>query len=56
MKEYNVLTPSLGFRNRTKNFETILNDHAREDWTVKSIVSSTHSSITYIVFERNKNR
>ncbi|MCT4630469.1 DUF4177 domain-containing protein [Winogradskyella sp.] len=52
MKEYKVIRPKFGFRNRFKNFEDILNQHAREGWTVTFIGQSW----TSVVFERDKNR
>lgn len=55
MKEYKVLNPSLGFRNRTEKLEDILNNHAREGWVVNTITSHQHG-ISYIVLEREKNR
>jgi hypothetical protein len=56
MKEYKVVNPSLGFRNRTQKLEDLLNLHAREGWSVKSIVDNGHGQISMIVFEREKNR
>ena len=37
MKEYKVVIPKLGFRNRHRNFEDLLNQYAREGWEVKEI-------------------
>ncbi len=56
MKEYKVLSPALGFRKKSQTFEDILNTHAREGWAVKSIITNNHGGITYIIFERDKNR
>lgn len=56
MKEYKVLSPALGFRKKSQTFEDILNTYAREGWVVKSIVTNSHGGITYIIFERKKNR
>lgn len=55
MKEYKVLTPTLGFRNKTKKLEELLNDEARAGWSLQSIVPHAHG-IMFIVFERSKNR
>ncbi|WP_159951558.1 DUF4177 domain-containing protein [Polaribacter septentrionalilitoris] len=52
MKEYKVVMPKLGFRNRNKNLEELLNQHAREGWVLKHINDNWYS----IVFERDKNR
>ncbi len=52
MKEYKVVTLKLGFRNRTKNFEDLLNQYAREGWVLKHI---PQNGIT-MVLERDKNR
>jgi hypothetical protein len=52
MKEYKVIIPKLGFKNRVQNFEDLLNQYAREGWVVNDIASSW----TSVVFERNKNR
>ncbi len=51
MKEYKVILPKLGFRNRNKNLEDLLNQYAREGWVVNHI-----SQTGTVVFERNKNR
>ncbi len=55
MKEYKVITPKLGFRNRAQKLMDLLNDNARESWNVTSIVPHQHG-ISYIVLERDKNR
>jgi hypothetical protein len=52
MKEYKVIVPKVGFRNRVRNFEDILNQHAREGWNVIEIGQGWSS----VVFERDKNR
>ena len=52
MKEYKVVSPKLGFKNRTQKYEAVLNQHAREGWVVHSIYQSTAD----ILFEREKNR
>lgn len=52
MKEYKVITPKLGFKNRIQNFEDLLNQYAREGWVVNNIAAGW----TSVVFERNKNR
>lgn len=52
MKEYKVVIPKLGFTNRAKKFEDLLNQYAREGWMVKHIGVNSPT----IVFERDKNR
>jgi hypothetical protein len=52
MKEYKVIQPKTGFRNRFQNFEDILNQYAREGWQVKFIGQGWSS----VVLERDKNR
>jgi len=52
MKEYKVVTLKLGFRNRTQNFEDLLNQYAREGWTLKEVPANWNS----IILERDKNR
>lgn len=52
MKEYKVVTLKLGFRNRTQNFEDLLNQYAREGWEYKDIPHGWNS----IILERVKNR
>lgn len=52
MKEYKVVLPKLGFRNRIQNYEDLLNNYAREGWTVKHIGQQS----PMVVFERDKNR
>ena len=52
MKEYKIVTPKLGFRNRMQNFEDELNQYAREGWRVINI----NQTWTSVVFERDKNR
>jgi hypothetical protein len=56
MKEYKVVNPALGFRNRSQKLEDLLNLHSRESWQVKSIIDNGHGSVFMIVFEREKNR
>ncbi|WP_225035473.1 DUF4177 domain-containing protein [Winogradskyella sp. SM1960] len=52
MKEYKVVIPKLGFRNRVQNFEDFLNQYAREGWVVNQIAVNWAT----VVFERDKNR
>lgn len=52
MKEYKVVELKLGFRNRTQNFEDLLNQHAREGWKYKDIPPGWNT----VIFERDKNR
>ena len=51
MKEYKVITPKVGLRNRVQKLEDILNQYAREGWTVNHIDQAWN-----IIFERDKNR
>ena len=52
MKEYKVIQPKLRFRGRFQQFEDLLNQHAREGWSVKFIGQGW----TSVVLERDKNR
>ncbi|WP_460218123.1 DUF4177 domain-containing protein [Psychroserpens sp. MEBiC05023] len=52
MKEYRVIVPKLGLRNRVEKYEDLLNQYAREGWIVKHIGQTS----TMIIFERDKNR
>ncbi|WP_338731127.1 DUF4177 domain-containing protein [Mangrovimonas cancribranchiae] len=52
MKEYKVVSKSLGFRSPIQKLEDHLNQYAREGWQVIHI----NTSMTTIVFERDKNR
>ena len=52
MKEYKVVKPKLGLHNRYQKMEDLLNQYAREGWTVKHIAESW----IHIVLERDKNR
>ena len=52
MKEYKVIQPKTGFRNRFQNFEDILNQYAREGWQVKFIGQGWSS----VLLERDKNK
>lgn len=52
MKEYKVVTPKLGLRNRIEKYEDLLNQYAREGWEVKHIGQNS----PLIIFERDKNR
>ncbi|MFC4721084.1 DUF4177 domain-containing protein [Geojedonia litorea] len=56
MKEYKVIKPSLGFRKRHEKLEDLINKYAKEGWTLKTITDNQHGGISYIVFEREKNR
>ncbi len=56
MKEYKVVSPSLGFRNRSKKLEDIINKWAIEGWNFITISNNKHGGISFIVFEREKNR
>ncbi|WP_299524384.1 DUF4177 domain-containing protein [Winogradskyella sp.] len=52
MKEYKVVVPKLGWKNRTQNYEDFLNQYAREGWIVKHIGQNS----PMVIFERDKNR
>ncbi|MFD0861181.1 DUF4177 domain-containing protein [Sungkyunkwania multivorans] len=52
MKEYKVIRPMLGLRNRMQKLEDLLNSYAAQGWSLKNI--DDHYS--YIIFERDKNR
>ncbi len=52
MKEYKVVQLKLGLRNRVQIFEDLLNQYAREDWSVVNIPQGW----SVVVFERDKNR
>ena len=56
MKEYRVITPSLGFRKKSEKLEELINKYAKESWTVKTIANNSYGGISFIVFERDKNR
>jgi hypothetical protein len=55
MKEYKVISPHLGFRNRSEKLEELINKFAKEGWTINTITNNQHGGIPYIVFERYKN-
>ena len=52
MKEYKVVMPRLGFKNRVQKYEDLLNQYAGEGWVVKHIGQNS----PMIIFERDKNR
>ncbi|MCC1484510.1 DUF4177 domain-containing protein [Winogradskyella immobilis] len=52
MKEYKVIIPKLGLKNRTQKYEDLLNKYAREGWTVKHIGQNS----PMVIFERDINR
>lgn len=56
MKEYKIIRQKSKFRNSDKDFETELNQLAREGWQV--ITGGIMSSSTFfkVILERNKNR
>jgi len=56
MKEYKVISPRLGLRNRSERLEEILNQYARESWNVNTITNNRHGGVAFVVFEREKNR
>jgi len=56
MKEYRVISPSLGFRNRSEKLEELLNRYSKEGWNVNTITQNKRGGISFVVFEREKNR
>ncbi|MEZ4793357.1 MAG: DUF4177 domain-containing protein [Gelidibacter sp.] len=56
MKEYKVVNPAFGFRNKKQKLEDLLNLQAREGWLLKSVVDNGHGHISMVIFEREKNR
>ncbi len=52
MKEYKLVVPKLGLRNRIQKYEDLLNLYAREGWEVKHIGTNSPT----IILERDKNR
>jgi len=56
MKEYKVIRQKSKFKNSDKDFETELNQYAREGWQVA--VGGIMSSSTFfkVILERDKNR
>jgi len=56
MKEYKVISVSLGFRNRAEKLEEIINKFAKEGWMLSTITNNKHGGISFVIFEREKNR
>jgi metal-responsive CopG/Arc/MetJ family transcriptional regulator len=56
MKEYKVISPSLGLRKRSEKLEEILNRYAKENWNMSAISNNRHGGVAFVVFEREKNR
>lgn len=54
MKEYKIIKPKLGWKNRQEKLEDELNNYAREGWRVVNIIV-IETQLT-ILFERDKNR
>jgi len=52
MKEYKVIMPRVGLRNRSQKLEDIFNQYAREGWVINHIAQG----FTSVVLERDKNR
>ena len=52
MKEYKVISKSLGLTKNNQRLEDLLNQHAREGWILKFM----GEQINTIVLEREKNR
>ena len=56
MKEYKVISPSLGLRNRSEKLEELINRFAKDGWVLNFITNNRHGGISFVVFEREKNR
>ena len=56
MKEYNLLMPKLGLRNRAEKLQEFINNYAIENWSLKTITTNRRGGIAFVVFEREKNR
>jgi len=56
MKEYKVVNPSLGIINRSEKLEELINKLAKESWMLNTITHNRHGGISFVVFEREKNR
>lgn len=56
MKEYKVVNPSLGITNRSVKLEDLINKFAKEGWILNTITNNKHGGISFVVFEREKNR
>ena len=54
MKEYKVVKPNLGWKNKSEKLEEILNNHAKQGWVLHTI--NRNETYLQIIFERNKNR
>lgn len=54
MKEYKVVNPKLGWKNRLEKLEDMLNSYAKQGWILHSI--NNLDAYTQVIFERNKNR
>lgn len=56
MKEYKIIKQKGKFRNSDKDFETELNQYAREGWQVKTGGIMSSSTFFKVILERDKNR
>ncbi len=54
MKEYKVVKPSLGWKDRSEKLEELLNNHAKQGWELHTVTK--HEGFIQVIFERNKNR
>jgi hypothetical protein len=55
MKEYKIIAQKGGlFKNKDEEFETILNNFAREGWAVISSTSNPHTHLLKVILERQK--
>jgi hypothetical protein len=52
MKEYKVIRPNLGWKNRNEKLEEILNNHAKQGW----VLHTATNGFLQLIFERSKNR
>jgi len=52
MKEYKVVSPKLGWKNKNEKLEEILNNYAKQGW----VLHSTTAGFLQLIFERSKNR
>ncbi len=54
MKEYKIIKK--GFWEKDLDFETKLNEYARDGWQIISAISNGHGDFSKVILERNKNR
>jgi len=57
MKEYKIIKQKGKFLgDADEEFETILNNYAREGWEVQSTISLPHSNLFKVILVRDKSR